>query len=101
METILQEIFSEKGIIYGLFLLSCLLLLFRGFPYMITKFFELQEKQHAAYKEELEQITSTFMTSVNASNAWHQSHSSKLDEIKVMVNDIVEDKKFQSRSRTR
>lgn len=98
MEQILAGIFSEKGMVYGLFAISFLLFVAKGLPFLINKIFTqqaaLQEAQHALYKTELGNITQAFIKSITDSNAWHQTHSAELQEIKGII-----DKRFQSRSR--
>lgn len=84
--------------VYGLFMISFLLFIYKGLPFLINKIFTqqaaLQEAQHELYKTELNSITQAFITSINTSNEWHKSHSEDLKEIKGII-----DKRFQSRSR--
>lgn len=98
MEQILASIFSEKWMVYGLFMITFLLFLYKGLPFLINKVFTtqaaLQEAQHQLYKTELQNITQAFITSINTSNEWHKSHSDDLKEIKGII-----DKRFQSSSR--
>ncbi len=86
MEQILAGIFSEKGMVYGLFAISFILFVTKGLPFLINKIFTqqaaLQEAQHELYKTELSSITQAFITSINTSNEWHRSHSKDLKEIK-------------------
>lgn len=113
MEQILATIFSEKGVIYWLFALSFILAVWKWVPALFNLIFtqqgELQKAQHQLYKEELNNITQTFIQSVSLSDAWHKSHSEELkqnrEETKkhtdqlLKISDILE-KKYQSRSRT-
>jgi hypothetical protein len=105
MEQIIATIFSEKWIIYGLFALSFILAVWKGIPALFNLIFTqqaaLQQAQHQLYKEELNNITQTFIQSINISNEWHQSHSAELKKnsnILENISNIIE-KKYQQRSR--
>jgi len=105
MEQIIATIFSEKGIIYGLFALSFILAVWKGIPALFNLIFTqqaaLQHAQHQLYKEELNNITQTFMQSITISNEWHQYHSLELkknSDILDKISNIIE-KKYQQRSR--
>jgi hypothetical protein len=105
MEQIIATIFSEKGIIYGLFALSFILAVWKGIPALFNLIFTqqaaLQQAQHQLYKEELNNITQTFMQSITLSNEWHQSHSAELKKNSDTLEKIsgILEKKYQVRSR--
>lgn len=111
MEQILANIFSEKWLVFGLFALMFILAVWKGIPAVFNLIFtqqgELQKAQHQLYKEELNNITQTFLQSISQSDIWHKSHSEELrqnrEESKKhteQLNKISEilDKKYQSRS---
>lgn len=112
MEQIIANVFSEKGLVFWLFAAIVVLAVWKGIPAVFNLIFvqqgALQAAQHSLYKEELTNITQTFMQSISLSDAWHRSHSEELkqnrEETKkhtdqlIKISDILE-KKYQSRSR--
>lgn len=112
MEQILANIFSEKWLVFGLFALMFILAVWKGIPAVFNLIFiqqwELQKAQHQLYKEELNNITQTFIQTMTVSNGWHQSHSEELKAnreetakhtIQLLQISEILDKKYQSRSR--
>ena len=92
MEQILLQIFSQNGIIVFLFASSFIALLYKWLPYIVDKVFtlfsDMISTQHAFFKEELEKISSAFISQVENSNRWHDSHDRKLEEIHADVKEI-------------
>ena len=87
MEQLLITIFSEKGIIYWLFVSIILLALFKWIPHavskfeaIVTKFSDMTERQHTVYEATLKQISWTFLEQMQASNEWHRSHAESLQK---------------------
>lgn len=105
MEQIIATIFSEKWVIYGLFALSFILAVWKGIPALFNLIFTqqaaLQHAQHQLYKEELNNITQTFLQSISITNEWHQSHSAELKKNSNILEKItgILEKKCQARPR--
>lgn len=92
MESLLLQIFSQNGIIAMLFVASFFAFIYKGLPFMVKKFDEvlttfkeMQNAQHLFFKEELQKISSTFISHVDNSRTWNESHDRKLDEIRNIV----------------
>lgn len=112
MEQIIATIFSEKWLVFGLFALTFILWVWKGIPAVFSLIFvqqwELQKAQHQLYKEELNNITQTFIQSISLSDIWHKSHSEELKQNRAesqrhteqldRISEIL-DKKYQSRPR--
>lgn len=92
MDQFLSQILSQNGVIVFLFVATFVYLLFKGFPYAIDKFFsffrEMMDTQHAFFRDELEKISSAFISQVENSNRWHDTHDRKLEEIHADVKEI-------------
>lgn len=92
METILLQVFSQNWVIALLFVSSFFAFIYKWLPFMVKRFDEvlqtfkeMQNNQHAFFKEELEKISATFITQVESSKSWHESHNAKLEEIKQLI----------------
>lgn len=103
MEEIFLKVFSETGIIAGLFVATFLAFLWRGIPAIFKEFEDLtrehkeeirvnQEKfqesfnkQRITFEETMRQIVVTFNSQIEKSNSWHDKHAQNLDEIKSLL----------------
>lgn len=95
MEELILTIFSEKWIIYWLFVLSFLMAIYKGVPYavskfeaVVTQFASLTEKQHTMYESSLNKISETFLNQIATSNEWHKSHAEHLTRIEEWIKQI-------------
>ena len=95
MEQILITIFSEKGIIYGLFVFSFFMAIYKGVPYAVAKFeavvkqfAELKQEQHKMFETSLNKISETFVNQIATSNEWHKSHNEHLARIEEGIKKI-------------
>jgi len=96
MEQILLTMFSEKWIIYWMFLMTFYLFIFKWIPFGIRKIEEtlaesrkLQQATHEFFKQELSKISDTFIGEIKGitawqkeSNEWHIEHGRQLEEIR-------------------
>ena len=78
MEELLITIFSEKGIIYGLFVLIVLMIIYKGIPYAASKFdmivkqfSDITLKQQNTFKESLDKISESFLNQKAMSGTNH------------------------------
>lgn len=88
MEQILITIFSEKGIIYGLFVFTFFMTVYKWIPYLVSKFdnvvkqfTELSAQQQTIFKNSLDKISESFLSQIATSNEWHKSHAEHLSRI--------------------
>lgn len=96
MDAIFKQILSEQGLIYLMFFISFITLVWKGFPALYNIYEKQQEsfllalkQQQENFKEDLEKISQTFLSQIEKSDAWHEQHNAKLDEIKDSVNKII------------
>lgn len=95
MEQILITIFSEKGIIYGLFVLIVLMIIYKWIPYaankfdlIVKQFTELSAQQQTIFKNSLDKISETFLNQIATSNEWHKSHAEHLARIEEWIKNL-------------
>ena len=97
-ETMLQDLFTEKGVVYGLFVLIVVSAIYAvriGVPHLFSYVRELAEsyqeqlrEQNLFYKENLDSITSHFLQNMAAHNIWHVRHNKQLKEMSENLSDI-------------
>jgi predicted PurR-regulated permease PerM len=92
MEELLITIFSEKGIIYGLFVLMVLMIIYKGIPYaagkfdmIVKQFADITLQQQNTFKDSLDKISETFLNQIATSNEWHKSHNEHLARIEELI----------------
>lgn len=95
MEQILITIFSEKGIIYWLFVLIVLMIIYKWIPYaankfdlIVKQFTELSAQQQTIFKNSLDKISETFLNQIATSNEWHKSHAEHLARIEEWIKNL-------------
>lgn len=92
MEELLITIFSEKGIIYGLFVLIVLMIIYKGIPYaankfdaIVKQFSDITLQQQTTFKDSLDKISESFLNQIATSNEWHKSHAEHLSRIEEWI----------------
>jgi hypothetical protein len=99
MEQFFLTLISEKWIIYAMFALTYYLIIYKWVPYWVRKIEEtlsesrrLQKETHEFFKDELNKISTTFVTEIKnittwqkESDSWHIEHWKKLEEIKNII----------------
>jgi len=95
MEQLLVTIFSEKWIIYGLFVFTFLMSVYKWIPYLVSKFdnvvkqfTELTTQQQNIFKESLDRISESFLNQISTSNEWHKSHAEHLSRIEEWIKNL-------------
>lgn len=97
-ETLLENIFTEKGIIYGLFVLIVISVIYAiriGIPHLFAYVQNLAEgyqeqlrEQNLFYKDNLDSIAAHFLQNMADHNVWHVRHDEQLKEIRSNIADI-------------
>lgn len=95
MEELIVTIFSEKGIIYGLFVFIVIMTVYKWIPYIVSKFDAVIDKfgqqikeQNNFFKEELKNISETFINKVTSSDEWHKQHHARLNRVEEWIEEI-------------
>jgi len=95
MEEILVTIFSEKWIIYWLFVFTFVMTIYKWIPYIVKKFDDVIQKfadmireQNVFFKEELQKISETFISKVISSDEWHKQHHERLNRVEEGIQEI-------------
>lgn len=95
MEEQLITIFSEKGIIYGLFVLIVLMIIYKWIPYaankfdlIVKQFSDITLQQQNTFKASLDKISETFLNQIATSNEWHKSHAEHLSRIEEWIKNL-------------
>ena len=89
---ILKQVFNEWGLIYLLFFMIVGWAVLKGVPYiankfdsMITNFTTTIKEQQEIFRDSLNKISNDFVIQIEKSNAWHESHSKELREIRDLL----------------
>lgn len=95
MEELLITIFSEKGIIYWLFVLIVFMIIYKGIPYAASKFdmivkqfADITLQQQNTFKDSLDKISESFLNQIATSNEWHKSHAEHLSRIEEWIKNL-------------
>ncbi len=95
MEQILITIFSEKGIIYGLFVLIVLMIIYKWIPsaankfdLIVKQFSDITLQQQNTFKESLDKISESFLSKIATNNEWHKSHAEQLSRIEEWIKNL-------------
>lgn len=94
--TAFQMVFSEKGIIGGLFVFAFLVFVWKGIPFAIKQYQTLltthatmqsdllkaheesQRRQQTLFENSIDKVTTTFMEAFQSTKEWNEHHSKEL-----------------------
>jgi hypothetical protein len=111
MDEIIAKLFTEQSIDTALFASTFILFIWKGIPYILKKFDDLQvshaqmqkdlldahaesqKRQQNLFESSIQKLTDTFVWSINQSKIYHEAHSKDLREIKTILQ-----AKYQSKS---
>ncbi len=100
MEALLLKVFSESGLIYLLFFMIVGGFIWKGIPYLLEKYDKTTEsfvttlkELQTAHNENIHSMNTTFLAHIEKNDNGHQVIHSKLDEIRVLIEDRKPSKK--------
>lgn len=92
MEQLLQQVFTEGGLIYLLFFMIVWWFIWKGIPYFVNLFSEIRKDfllalklQQETFEKTLKTISDDFVKRVEKSESWHEKHQNELNEIKSIL----------------
>jgi len=71
--------------IVGWFVWKWLPYIANTFKEIVIDFKDTLKEMQLSYKQELKEIKETFISQIEKSNHWHESHNQKIDEIRTII----------------